>query len=121
MAKIYSAPKEIKLPEWDFANFNYEEHTKKEKEYKEKLKAHINSMGYNEKETGECIRIPHADSHAEYMILSLKGGVKLIHLKLGDAWNSEFAELLTAKKVKEMIARDKRIAEMFAEKRKENK
>lgn len=111
MATIYSAPKEIALPTYDWSKARDWE--VKDKEYKEKLKAHINGMGFTEKEAGECIRIPTADSYAEYMVLGLKGGVKLIHLELGDAWQNEMAELLTAKKVKEMIARDKKIAELF--------
>ena len=106
MAEIYNAPKEIELPNYSFDNVgNWKD---EEASYKKKLIAHINDMGYNGKNVGEIIRLPMADSYAQYMVLSMKP-LGLIHLELGDAWTSEFAELLTAKKVNQMIEADKRI------------
>ena len=54
------------------------------------------------KNVGETIRFQHADGYAEYMVFSMKP-LKLIHLNVGDAWDSPYAELLTPKKVDEMI------------------
>jgi len=102
MAKIFRAPDEVKLPEMDFANYNHAEYMEAENKYKADLKAHLNSQGWKGKNVGETIKLPMADSYAEYMVLSMRP-LRLIHLELGDAWNSEFAELLTAKKVNQMI------------------
>ena len=111
MAQIFKAPSEVKLPSYDWSNANNWE--KDESEYKKALVKHINNMGYKGKNVGECIRIPHADSYAEYMVLSMKP-LRLIHLELGDAWSSQFAELLTAKKVNQMIDADKAMAKLFS-------
>jgi len=55
---------------------------------------------------GEVLRIPHADGYAQYMV-ALMSPLMLISLPIGDAWDSPFANLLTANKVKEMIDADK--------------
>jgi hypothetical protein len=106
MAKIFKAPKEIELPEYMLTNNGYD-WEQKDNEYKKKLKAHIKAIGYNEKESGECIKIQTADGYAEYMVLGLKGGAKLIHLELGDAYHNELANHLTPKKIKDKITFEK--------------
>jgi hypothetical protein len=109
MAKIYSAPEEIKRPKLDFKDVKgYKEGCKK---FKEELKAWCKSHSKG-KNIGEVIRIPHADSYAEYMVYSMRP-LELINIPLWDEWNSPFADLLTAKKVNEMIVADKKLAELF--------
>jgi hypothetical protein len=112
MATIYKAPEHIKLPDLDFSA-PYGEYAKKEEAYRDELRAWLKKNNFTEKEAGKCITIPMADSHAEYMVIKLKGGVELFHLELMDAWDSEFAELLTAEKVRDMIRRDENMAKLF--------
>lgn len=114
MAKIYSAPEHIKEPVIDFSNIK--EWREREAKYIEEVKQFCLNHKAKKKETseyiGEIISIPHADSYAQYMVLSMKP-LELIHLKLGDAWDSQFADLLTVKKVKEMIDGSKKLAKIF--------
>jgi hypothetical protein len=113
MAEIYSAPKEIKTPNYNSSNYTHENAEKEENRYLDEIRNWLKTNGFKGKNVGEVIRIPTADSSADYMVASLKGGVKLIHLKMGDEWTSQFAELLTAKKINQMIEADKRMAELF--------
>ena len=111
MAKIFKAPSEVKLPNYDWNNTKIWE--QQEIDYKKALVAHIKGMGYKGKNVGECIRIPHADSYAEYMVLSMRP-LRLIHLELGDAWSAPMADLLTAQRVNQMIDADKAMAKIFS-------
>jgi len=99
-AEIYKSP--IERP-----GFNYKTWEEDEKKYREEVKAFCvkHSKGKN---VGETIRIQHADGYAEYMVFSMSP-LKLIHLEVGDAWDSPYAELLTPKKVDEMIEREIKI------------
>lgn len=110
MAKIYSAPKEVKLPVsvWEDST-NWEEN---ENDYVQRLKAHIKKQGYTGKNVGEIIKFPVADGYAQYMVLQMKP-LGLIHLQLGDAWDFQYAHLLTAKEVQQSIDRDKAMARFF--------
>jgi hypothetical protein len=112
MAEIYKAPSSIDKPNYDFANYTHENAEKEETRYLGNIKSWLHANGFKGKNVGEIIRIPTADSSADYMVASLKP-VKLIHLEMGDEWTSQFAELLTAKKINEMIEADKRMAELF--------
>ena len=113
MAEIYNAPKEIKTPDYNFSNYTHENAEKEENRYLDEIRDWLKVNGFKGKNVGEVIKIPTADSSADYMVASLKGGVMLIHLEMGDCWDSEFASLLTAKKVNEMIARDKAMKKLF--------
>jgi len=106
-ATIYSSPKEIKTPEFDFVNFNNEKHEAKEAKYVEDIKQYLRERGYNGKNMGEIIDFPAADSQASYMVVSMKP-LALMHLELGDAWTSQFAHLMTAKEVQIRIDADKK-------------
>ena len=112
-AKIYSAPTEVKAPDI-FTNKNWQEDTKK---YLEELKAHIKGMGYTGKNVGEVIRFGVADGYAEYMVLKMRP-LQLIHLAdICDGYQTQFAHLMTAKEVNKMIEADKRMAELFGDKK----
>jgi hypothetical protein len=115
MAKIFSAPEEVKVPKLDFNDVkNWEADDKR---YIQELKSHIQSLGYTGKNVGEVIKFPVADGYAQYMVASMKP-LQLIHLPLGDAWDWQYAHLLTAKEVQEKIDQDKAWKEMIAKKNK---
>ena len=109
MAEVYLAPKSIKVPELDFRNINGYE--KACDNYKAELKAMLQKHN-NEKNVGEIIRFPVADGYAEYMVASMKP-VELVHLPLGDAWDFQYAHLLTAKEVQEKIDQQKALERLF--------
>lgn len=113
MAKIFSAPEEVKAPKLDFNDVkNWKANDEK---YIQELKSHIQSLGYTGKNVGEVIQFPVADGYAQYMVASMKP-LQLIHLPLGDAWDWQYAHLLTAKEVQEKIDQDKAWKEMIAKK-----
>ena len=121
MGQIFAAPKTLEIPSFSncmvdgrFNRAKYQEATDK---YLVEAKAHINSLGYNEPETGKEIQFPVADGYARYMVIGLKKGVKLMHLPLDDAWNYEYAHRLTAKDVKEKIANQEKLANLFGGKK----
>jgi hypothetical protein len=111
MAEVFSAPEEVKQPELDFGN--YSEYEKNCEKYIEKLKEHLKKMGYKGKNFGEIIRFPVADGTADYMVISMRP-LKLVHLPLGDAWDFQYAHLLTAKEVNEEIAQQKALEKLFS-------
>ena len=111
MAKIFSAPKEVKVPTLDFKDVkNWKANDEK---YIQELKNHIQSLGYTGKNVGEVIQFPVADGYAQYMVASMKP-LQLIHLPLGDAWDWQYAHLLTAKEVQEKIDQRKALKALFS-------
>ena len=121
-ATIYSVPKNVKLPKMDFSNFDRAKWLKDEEDFKKALRKDIKSKGYTGKNSGEIIKFPVADGYAEYMVLQMRP-LGLIHLPLGDAYQFQYAHLMTAKEVNEQIEGQKRMDKFFAEnrKRQENK
>ena len=111
-AKIYTAPEEIAKPEFDFSNFNAEKHDAKEAKYVEDIKQYLRERGYDGKNMGEILQFPAADSHASYMVVSMKP-LMLMHLELGDAWTFQYAHLLTAKEVNKKIDAEKKWKEFI--------
>ena len=109
MAKIFSAPKEIKTPaftgDW----------RKEEERYLNEIKALLKTNGFTGKNAGKIINFPMADSHASYMIASMKP-LRLIHLETGDAWEFKYAHLLTAKEVNQKIAQQEAMEKLFSKK-----
>ena len=110
MATIYAAPEEIKIPKLDFSDMA--KYRREQEEYLAELKKYCQEDNDDEEYVGEIVRIPVADGNAEYMVASLKP-LELIHIPLGDAYDSEFAELLTLAKVKQKIDGAKRLAKLF--------
>jgi hypothetical protein len=112
-AKIFSAPKEVKQPTLDLNDVkNWKANDEK---YIQEVKNHINAMGYNGKNAGEVIQFQVADGYAQYMVASMKP-LKLIHLPLGDAWDWQYAHLLTAKEVQKKIDQQKALKKIFSKK-----
>jgi hypothetical protein len=109
-ATVYDPPQELKVPEFSFENFNYEEHQKKNNKYLEDLKAFLVKLGYTSKWCGETIKFPRGDGHAVYMVAGLKP-LTLVHIPLDDAWHYPEAHLLTASYVKDIIEKEKRFNE----------
>lgn len=112
--KIYSAPKEIKEPTFNFKNFNYKEHQKKEDKYIADLKAYLAEKGYTGKNAGETISFPVADSQAVYMVISMRP-LQLMHVPIGDAWSFQYIERLTAKDVQQKIDQRRNIEKLFSQ------
>jgi len=115
-AKIYSAPKSIKQPIFNYTgkeNYNkvFKAYRKDETRYCEKLREMLLARKKG-KNVGEIISFPVADGAAEYMIASLRP-LELVHLPLGDAWDFQYAHLLTAKEVNKKIEENKAMAEFF--------
>ncbi len=83
MAKIYSPPKNLPVPQPDYSlpGRGWEEN---EAEWTEKLRQYCLANGDGSPEVGEVVSFPWADGCAMYMVLSLKP-VKLVHMPLGDA------------------------------------
>jgi len=111
-AKVYRTPKEVKLPELDFSNFNRNEYEKRVNEFIENLRTHIKKLGYTGKNSGEIIRFQVADGYAQYMILSMKP-LSFIHLELDDCYGFQYIHLMTQKEVENEIKKMKAIKKIF--------
>ena len=111
-AKIYSIEEEVPTPKMDFANFNLKEHREAEAKYIADVKAYLleRTSGKN---IGEVISFPVADSSAQYMVASMRP-LALVHLPLGDAWDFQYAHLLTAKEVDLKIKQKKAMDKLFS-------
>ena len=111
-AKIYSGIKGLEPPKFSFDNSsNYQKTCDK---YFDELKAKCKAQSKG-KYVGEIIKFGVADGYALYMVYSMKP-LELIHINTMDGYQSEFADLLTLERVKEMIERDKKMAELFGKK-----
>lgn len=115
MATIYSAPKHIKLPEFNLEG-TYRDYEKECDAYLETLKEEIRKNNPTEY-IGETIRFQVADGYAVYMVANLKP-VKLIHIEIGDAWHFELAHKLNKKDVIGYIQSEKRMKEIFGDSKK---
>lgn len=111
MAKIFRCFEDVKRPTYDFRQ-SHKEMQQEENRYLNDIRAKLNSMGFKGKNVGEVISFPVADSTADYMIVSMRP-LKLMHLEIADAWDFEYAHLLTAKEVNEKIEAKKRLEKLF--------
>ena len=109
MAKIYSAPTQLALPNTNPQYLN--EWEKLDNQYKVDLKKYIMSMGYKGKNVGEIVRFAVADGYAEYMVVSMRP-LSLIHIPLGDAYEFPYVHLLNAKEINKKIDTQKILAKM---------
>ena len=110
MAEIYSAPKEVRLPKLDFSNM--QDYNKDCNRYISDLVKHIKDMGYKGKNVGEIVKFSVADGYAEYMVLSMKP-MRLVHIPLGDAYEFQYAHLMTAKEINQKLDAQNRLAQLF--------
>jgi hypothetical protein len=108
MGKIYSAPEKITKPVFDYRDMVASR--KAEEDY---IKAVSDWAKLNTKDKtnanyiGEVFSIPMADSQASYIVFSLKP-VALIHLPIGDEWDSDMASQVSANYIKQHIDGKKR-------------
>jgi len=110
MAKIYNVPKEVKVPEFNFATIK--EYDADLKKFKDELKDWCVKRNPNQECVGEIIKFPVADGYAEYMVAAVKP-VQLIHLPIWDAWHFQYAGRLTKKDVVEKVAQQQALAKLF--------
>lgn len=114
MAKIFSAPDSISLPQWS-PKKTHKENVAEEKIYLETLKDMLTKRKPTQKLVGEIIQFPAADGYAQYMVASMTP-LELVHIPLGDAWDFQYAHRLTKKDVEEKIKKQKAIEELFKKK-----
>lgn len=112
MAKIYSPPASISVPQFDWQN--QEKYREDEKKFIENLTSFVKRRKKGDL-IGRIIQFPVADGYAQYMVAGLKP-VELIHLPLMDGYQSEFADLMTAGRIKEMVRRQDVLNAMFSKK-----
>jgi len=117
-AKIYGGIEGIEEPKLDFKNYNAKDWQEKcEKFYDELKKAcKEQSSTPDDKDVGEIINFPVADGKASYMVFSMKP-LELIHINVGDGYQEEMAELLTVKKTRELVKRERALKEIFGKKK----
>lgn len=99
MATIFTLPKGFEAPELNWEDT--EQYEKECSELIERLRKTFKERNKN-KNVGEIIKFQVADGYAEYMVISTKP-VELIHLPFWDSYQSETAQLMTAKAIKEKI------------------
>jgi hypothetical protein len=111
MAKVYTLPEGFEAPE-----FNWEDIDKYNKdcaEHTERIKKWCVDRNPNQSNVGVVIKFPVADGYAEYMVAATKP-VQLIHLPYWDAWQSETADLMTAKAIQDKVDQQVAMAKLFA-------
>ena len=112
MAKVFTLPKGFEAPELNWEDI--EQYDKDCAELIERLRETFKERN-NNKNVGEIIKFQVADGYAEYMVAATKP-VELIHLPFWDAWQSETAELMTAKAIQDKIDQKIAMAKLFAPK-----
>jgi len=113
MAKVYTVPSGIKVPEFNWKDVK--QYEKDCEQFKADLKAFLVKRK-NGKLVGEVVRFPVADGYAEYMVAGLSP-VELIHLPLWDEYQFEYAHLMTAKEIQDRIESERMLAELFGKKK----
>jgi len=111
MGKVYAAPAEIQNLLFS-ASGDIRDYFKAEEAYVESVKAWAKANGKG-KLAGEEIRFQVADGYARYIVFSTTP-VALIHLSIGDAWQYQYANRLTASDIKEEVRRNQAIAKLFS-------
>ena len=106
MGKVYAPPVEIKHPE-----FTAKDYFKAEENYINAVVAWAKQHGKG-KLAGEVIQFPVADGYAQYVVFSTTP-VALIHLPIGDAWQYQYANRLTASDIKEKVRQSQAMAKLF--------
>lgn len=99
MAKVFTLPHGFDAPDFNWEDI--EQYNKDCADLTDRLKKWCIERN-NQKSVGEIIKFQVADGYAEYMVASTIP-VQLIHLPFWDAYESEFAHLMTAKAVQDKI------------------
>lgn len=120
-ATIYAPPDEIgEIPPIDFSARNeksIEEILAPETEWEEKLKAWARENGSGDLR-GEEWKYPKNDGYARYVVLSERP-LALVHIPTGDGWQIDEITRrgLRLSDVREDVARNKKMAELFGQKK----
>ena len=114
MAKIFSAPSSIPLPQWSIKKTR-QENMAEEKAYLSQLKDMLVKRKPTQKLVGEIIKFGVADGYAEYMVASMSP-LELVHIPLGDAYEFPYVQRLTKKDVEDKIKGQKALEELFKKK-----
>ena len=113
MTKVYSAPKTIERPKLDIHKYDgFEEYERQQQKYIERVRQFVKKRKPRGQLVGEIIRFGVADGYAQYMVASLRP-LELIHLDLGDGYHFQYVERITAQDVRELVEREKSLAELF--------
>jgi hypothetical protein len=98
--KVYGLPEELKatLPVHDYRTTDYDAWTKAENEHRATIKAWLLENGYTGRHTGRILRMPVADSYAEYMVADGAPSM-LLHLPYCDGYDSPDVQFLPKKEV----------------------
>lgn len=93
MAKVYALTPELQkdLPQITGGNYNWDNWQKDQDEFIKKATAWAKARNPQDDLAGMHYEIGHADGAAQYIVLSSKP-VQLMHLPIGDAWDSPWAD-----------------------------
>mgnify|MGYP003633247730 CR=1 FL=1 len=113
-AKIYKVPSDVTVPEMDFANFDNKKWVKDENKFYSDLKIWCQRRNPNQDHNyvGETIKFPVADGQAVYVVVSLRP-LELIHSPMMDGYSAMNVDLMTVKRVKQMIDGEKKLQAFF--------
>jgi hypothetical protein len=116
MATVYNAPATIEVPcisKFIKDGFDRKAWSEAQKAYIEEIRVYLVLNGWGSKPNfGEVITFSVADGFAEYMVIDSKTA-KLVHIPLGDAYESEVAHLSKSKDIMAAINRRKSLKEIF--------
>lgn len=122
MAKIFSAPKGFKAPEFkDYIDMDnsVQEYIKAQESYVSEIKKAIrNAYRAQCPEAGKEIQFPVGDGKACYVVAKLKP-VELVWIDGGDNYHFEYANRLTASDVRKEIKKVEGLRSIFSKKNKE--
>jgi hypothetical protein len=125
MAKVFAPPAGFDPPGiGDYmtdGRYDREKCERLEREFIERLTVEAKAAGGTGALVGSVLRFPTADSYAQYLVWSERP-LTLVHLPLGDGWSipAAHARGLRISDVRDMVERDRRMAEMFTKKREES-
>ncbi len=109
MGTIYSNVEGITTPE---IGTDWDKYSEREEAYVTAVKKWAKNNNPLCKQAGEEISFPVADGRARYIVLSLKP-VELVHLAVGDAWQFQYANRLTATDIRAEIKRRTALNKLF--------
>ena len=108
---VFNLPNGFVVPEFNFQNYNRDEHQAKQNAFIARLKdwciERIKNSGKKTSDyIGEIIRFPVADGYAIYMVASTSPA-QLIHIPFDDAYQYAYAHRLTTADIKQEVDRAK--------------
>ena len=111
MAKVFNLPEGFEAPDFNWEDI--EQYEKDCAQHTQRLKDWCIDRNPDQKNVGVVIKFPMADSYAQYMVAATKP-VQLVHLPYWDGWESETAELMTAKAIQAKVDQQAALDKLFA-------